>query len=67
MRVYTEAEKARIQEIQKNLRVLSQQAYDLMCELDKFREKCPTCQCRLLPDAECSCCASLPSAARGDA
>lgn len=27
--------------------------------LDKFRSKCPTCRCRLLPGEECRCCLGI--------
>jgi hypothetical protein len=36
---------------------LSMQMRDVQSALDRFRVKCPTCRCRILPGDVCFCCA----------
>jgi hypothetical protein len=33
------------------------QLQDVNAALDKYRVKCPTCRCRILPETTCACCA----------
>lgn len=30
---------------------------DVEAKLEKHRQKCPTCRCRILPGTACACCA----------
>ena len=45
-----------MEEIMARMMVSASEHRELAVRLDAFREKCPTCMCRLLPKETCRCC-----------
>ena len=41
------------------------QLHDVNAALDRYKVKCPTCRCRILPEETCRCCAE-PACDPGD-
>lgn len=39
---------------------ISLQLRDVNSALDRYRVKCHTCRCRILPETTCACCAEPP-------
>ena len=48
---------ADVMAIEPQIHELSTQLLALSAKVDAYKVKCPTCRCRILPWAECRCCA----------